>query len=198
MAWEWAPPAATTIAAILGVSGTFIAGERIRQSGLRQAREQRRQQRLEVAYIEVLTLTERVSHWVALTLPILDDGTTAPALPDPPDQARSTALLKAHGSKEVDQLFWEWRKAVQEFIGAVNVIRAVKADKVRGAGDSGIKVHDLYVKLEERLRPAERRARNELAAWMAGELRGETIKALTKAQHRRQIARQSVARDRQE
>lgn len=97
------------------------------------ARENRVQQRLADAYLDVLRLTEReglwlnalVSNWVASAIESEYDPIPRLRAPSPElaDQATVGALLAAFGSREVMEAHAQWRSKVGPIIDADETLR---------------------------------------------------------------------------
>jgi hypothetical protein len=166
MAWEWV---GTAVVGIAGIVGTFRTGEKSRRHAADQAQLGRTQDRQAVAYVELLNMVERVGQWVGLVFPLGGSEDLEPDLPDLPDQARASALLAAYGTDVSRALFWAWDEQVRKIMSTVQLIRLAKEQR-----ETGVSVHDQYIKLDGTLRPAEKAAREALGRQVARELRGET------------------------
>lgn len=183
MAWEWVAPVATGMTGIAGVGFTWWAGHDGRQHAERVATqqidathrlatEQRQQERIASAYVELLTMVERTGQWAAMVRPIFDTNPPAelPALPDFAAQAAVQAYADAFASQAVLDRFAAWREAISEMIQTETLIRAS-----RQMQDDGIQLEPeyrsvaLYKKMQE-LRPKEYQRRKELADEVAMEL----------------------------
>ncbi|MET9303559.1 hypothetical protein ABZX66_30030 [Micromonospora aurantiaca] len=186
MAWEWVGPVMTGAVGIsVGITGivaTYKTGKQGRQHAevlARQqnehdaalAKEQRDQQRRSEAYVELLTMVERVGQWASMVRPMLDTNPPRPVppLPELSEQARSNALVGAYASPAVKERYQAWRKVVMEAIGAVEDIEFALANP--DAGLSHIKPRR---ELDFKHRPAEGDARRALADQIAAELGGST------------------------
>ncbi|MFG2103560.1 hypothetical protein ACGFJ5_23520 [Micromonospora echinaurantiaca] len=179
MGWnlvQWLGPAVITAA--VGIAALLVnrsqalglAAERSEHES-RLAKEQRVHQQRASAYVEVLTIAERVGQWVSLTKPAIDFGSPPPpALPDFLDQARSQALLNAYASTAVKTKFKEWRSTVDEVIRAVEQIEFLTENP-----EPGVSRARVWADLETKFRPKEREARKLLADQMADELANERI-----------------------
>ncbi|MFD6265561.1 hypothetical protein ACFWFK_31070 [Micromonospora chalcea] len=179
MGWnifQWLGPAIITAA--VGIAALLVnrsqaldlAREKSEHES-RLAKEQRVHQQRASAYVEVLTIAERVGQWVSLAKPAIDFGNPPPPeLPDFLDQARSQALLNAYGSAAVKAKFKEWRSAVDDVIKAVEQIDFLQANP-----EPGVSRTKVWADLETRLRPKEREARRLLADQVADELTTERI-----------------------
>jgi hypothetical protein len=138
MAWDWVAPAGTAAVGITGIAATYFTGERSRsnakelaegknQHDLSVIREQRRQQRQAEAYIELLTFSNQMSHYLNLT--DLETGAEPKhaAVPGQDVQARIRALLAAYGSAEAKECFQAWMAALLK----ANEVRKIYQTKVR-------------------------------------------------------------------
>jgi hypothetical protein len=179
MAWEWIGTSAVGIA---GIVAAYRAGERGRQHAqnladekhrrdVALAREQRQYDRRAEAYVEVLTMAERIGQWVLLVEPPIDVGISAPLLPDLVEQAHNRALVEAFGSDEARRLFAAWNTTVQEAVKTVQLIRLGRASV-----KSGLPVDDLQRQLEGTVRSDEQAARRSMAAGLGKELRALPIR----------------------
>jgi hypothetical protein len=165
---DWVPPSATLLVGILGVGGTFLAGERLRRHGQQLSHEQREQDRRATAYVDVLVSSERIRNWIWSIHPKSEIGTfPAPDGPSADEQAKTKALLLAYGSEKVRRLFGGWDDAAQEAIGLAHQITFHKSR------DDATEVTDLLERLHDKAKPAERAAREALAERINLELRGE-------------------------
>ncbi|MET7820882.1 hypothetical protein AB0F59_30525 [Micromonospora lupini] len=179
MGWnvlQWLGPAVITagvgIAALLvnRSQALGLAREKSEHES-RIAKEQRVHQQRASAYVEVLTIAERVGQWVSLVKPAINFGSPPPPdLPDFLDQARSQALLNAYGSTAVKAKFNEWRSAVDDVTRAVEQI-----DFLTKNPEPGVSRTKVWADLETRIRPREREARKLLGDQMADELMNERI-----------------------
>jgi hypothetical protein len=109
---------------VLGVVTCAIAVWTTRMN-VKTAREQRVQQRLAEAYLELLRLVEQEGSWVRQRIENLEDRAldpygyaTSPMVsrqipsPESTDAVTMTAILAAFGSDDVRQRHLEWRSAV--------------------------------------------------------------------------------------
>ena len=164
MAWEWI---GTSAVAVAGIIGTAWNGKKGRDHAAHLAREQRDHQHRAGAYVEVLTQVEQIGQWALLVSPPIDVGLSVPDLPDGVAQAKSLALMRAHGSDEARWLYQDWLDAVREIFKTVQLIR-MGQDRA-----SGIPVNELVLKLEQGLRATEQDAREKFAARISAELGGK-------------------------
>jgi hypothetical protein len=171
MAWEWVEPTATGVVAVAGIAGTLWSGrlsrtsaERIAQEtherAMEAAREQRRQERLAVAYVEVLQIAESVGHWAQSFGVVMDRA--EPPLPPLAEQVRARALLLAHGSPDVRAAHHAWASVVDQINLAASNVARDRAERDSTAEDRR--------RLGLELAPVERERRRELAREIAGEL----------------------------
>jgi hypothetical protein len=169
----WVPSAVTGVVALAGILATWRTGQQARTHDVRLAREERRQDRLANAYVELLTMAERVGQWASMVRPFIDTTPPQPVppLPDLMEQARAEALIQAYGSPAVQELAASWRDAVRAIIRADRTLGiAAGAREAKEPIDSG----DTWRKLDMELRPAERASRMNLAGQVNAELRGES------------------------
>ena len=179
MAWEWI---GTSVVGVAGIWGTWLTGkqsrdqaERTNRSQLDQARllarEARKQERLETAYLELLTMVERASHWAQLVLPLFD---TVPSsmpgtkLPELEDQAQTAALVNAFGSDAVREKWEAWESVLKNMIRLVEVIQYQDANPPLAPAPRGQEPRTLL----DAARTKEKEARKALADQVAAELRG--------------------------
>jgi hypothetical protein len=183
MAWEWVAPVATGVTAatvaIAGIAATYRTGAEGRKhaetltdkknaSDQELAREQRGQQRRAEAYLEVLTIAERIGQWTSTVEPMYQAGQPDPQLPDLATQARGTALLNAYGSSKALVFYNAWRKTAEEIYVTVLEILRIHA---RGEGPTDAEL-DLRRRLNVHLRQEEMDARKALVDELAAELQG--------------------------
>jgi hypothetical protein len=177
MAWAWVSPVVASVSTgTVGVVGIWltwlsgkqgrdhaetIAGQKLAHERL-LAKEERRQQRLENAYIEFLDKSERVGHWAQISYPLFDSNPPAPVPPLPTleEQARVDALVKAFGSDEVLTLAETWRSIV---------LKMIKCDRLIKMGLEHEIERSPRVDFAE-LQPQEREAREAIADQVAAEL----------------------------
>lgn len=149
------------------LSGTVIA-KASRTHATEMAIQDRRQARLEAAYVELLTFAAAVGSWAQALLPPVngdpnDPARDAPSLPEPAQEWSMTAKVAAFGSKDVQQSLERWRLALREVQAKV---RLVQLRDQRGSGDW----FEPWGALEDDAKPAERRARERLQELVANEL----------------------------
>ena len=92
------------------------------------AREARRQERLEQAYIELLTYLSRYWDWAKSVRPMWGSIPAPDPLP-PQDRWRMEALVTAHGSPEVRRLLRQWNERAAKIDNADATIRMVERSK---------------------------------------------------------------------
>lgn len=183
MAWDWVPVAGVAVAAAAVVVSTAatVAVTRMghrhteRMSAQRNdhelllAREARIQQRLEDAYVEVLTFVYRVGQWVDLTRPLIDVGVKAPGLPELDEQARVRAMVSAYASEVVKDLMAEWdRVVVMVQVADMTIAQAETNTRSETWQDVATKQ---WEKLSTECRPALQDVRARLERQIALELR---------------------------
>jgi hypothetical protein len=184
MAWEWVSPVAAASGGLLGggigAFFTWLTGKQSREHAewtLEQqlgatrllAREERQQERLRDAYLELLKMAERVGHWAQFVNPEMD--TNPSSMPDvrlPPleMQADAAALVEAFGSNQVRDRSEAWQEVVRGMITLAVQINQQEAHPSHEipAGESPRTA--LY-----RRRTEEERTRHELYAEVRAELR---------------------------
>jgi hypothetical protein len=179
VAYEWI---GTGALGIVGIVFTWLTGKQARDQAEQtaekrlehertMAREARDQERLANAYVRLLGMVERIGQWTQMVKPMLDTNPPQPvrALPDLDEQAEAQALVNAFGSDEVREAFESWRNLVWKITLAVGEIDREQESGERyrpGTSDS----NHPYLRLHGELRPAEIKARKELAARIRAEL----------------------------
>lgn len=161
---------AVVAAVIVGVAG-LVCGVLIAKTDRRKAAElaiqDRRQARVEDAYVELLTFVAAAGAWAQALLPAASDpadpARDAPALPEAADEWSMTAKVAAFGSAEVRRALEEWRDSLTEVRRRV---RTVQQRDDRGPADRV----ERWRELDEQAKPAERVARSRLEALVAAEL----------------------------
>ncbi|MEU8026999.1 hypothetical protein AB0B88_32875 [Micromonospora haikouensis] len=182
MAWDWVVPVtASGFGALVGISGivaSFKTSERSRQHAenlaterhrheqelakrksehdLRLAREQRRQERQALAYVEILKEVHRVSFWANASHPkgALDKDDAPKHLHLVTDPTVD-ALLRAYGSSEVIGLFDIWCTRVQDIAKSFGLLTIdLGADPVSRRLDGGQESRE-WSRLHGELAPAE-------------------------------------------
>lgn len=181
MAWEWVSPVAAAsggfFGGVVGAYFAWLSGKQSRDQVSRtlqeqfghdrlQAREDREQQRLENAYLELLRMTERVGQWAQIVYPFLQTG-PLPETPMPPleVQADTAALLAAFGTEEVREKTEAWRAVVNEMRVLAELVPREDANPSYvppGERIARVKIHEI--------RPDEKRKRDELGAQISSEL----------------------------
>lgn len=168
MAWEWVAPVSTASAGVVGVFFTWLTswqGKRHAETVAREqhvharelAREQRQQQRLETAYIQMLIEAERTGNWATQAYSLLFAPPPLPELPSPDGWNPVAAQVNAFGSPQVKELMQAWRDVVDQLTELVRLISRQERPEAR--------------KEFIQLRPKERKARLALASQVASELR---------------------------
>jgi hypothetical protein len=182
MAWEWVSPVSAVAGASVGAVTTWLTGaggrrhardisESASRHAERMAAEERRQQRIADAYVELLTSVERMGHWCQLTKPTFASGNQPVVeLPQFDEQARVQALVGAYGSKLVRELYDQYQTAVWAVVHASEDIDfAAQHGRDAGPPSAG----ELRKKLHLELRPAEVAMRGKLREQVATELAGD-------------------------
>jgi hypothetical protein len=181
MAWEWI---GTSAVGGLGIFFTWLTGKQSRDQVLEtlrqqlgherlQAREAREQERLESAYLELLKMAERVGQWAQFIYPVVQTG----PLPDTPlpsleVQADAAALVAAFATNRVRQLTETWEAVVKQMITQAELV-VWEEQNPSGPGDPGSQrpYKNSPRAAILRLRPEEKRTRDELNAQVRAELR---------------------------
>ncbi|WP_084026952.1 hypothetical protein [Mycobacterium avium] len=170
MAWEWVAPVATATVGIAGIIFTWLTGKQARDDARATAWEARYQQRLEVAYLELLKMAERAGQWAQFVYPVYQSGPPPETqLPTFEVQADTAALLKAFGSDAVQERRETWESVVRQMISAAEQVVWEEAhpSQVPPQGKSArVTIHEL--------RPKEREAREALGNQVAAELKHRT------------------------
>jgi hypothetical protein len=183
MAWEWVSPVAAASGGLLGGAiGAYFAWLSGKQSRDQisqtlqdqfghdrlQAREAREQERLQNAYLELLKMTEQVGVWAEMIYPMFEDGPPPDTqLPPFEVQAETAALLAAFGTDEVREKTKAWQLVVRRMIGQAKLVPLQDADPASYVGPGELVAR---AKIEQQLRPEERRTRSELGAQVRAEL----------------------------
>jgi hypothetical protein len=163
--------ASVVASAIVGtaalVTGVFVAkAERVHAAQL--AIQDRRQARLESAYIELLTFAAGVGAWAQALLPAVDGDPADPArdAPKPPGEGEEwsmTAKVSAFGSDAVRDALENWRQTLHEVQGKVRQVQ------LRDRAGSGNWIEP-WGELDQSAKPAELQARRRLQELVADEL----------------------------
>jgi hypothetical protein len=176
MAWEWVAPVATGLVGMAGIAGTYLNGRLQTNTSVRLAREERTQNRLERAYLEVQRVVERYAQWADAIMPFMSGAghDPHPPLPENDGQMLEATALCLYWSPEVRQLVQAWtdarnRLAVQSSTARVhetlNADAWMKAPELKQAiRDTG---EALLARMSEELRavePVQRRRWRPLAA----------------------------------
>jgi hypothetical protein len=180
MAWEWVAPVSAAGGASIGTVTTWLTGmggrrhaRDITRSTLRHAElmaaEERHQQRLADAYVQLLTTIQRLGQWAELVRPMVGPTPQRP-LPDLEEQAQTLALVGAYASPSVAALYEEYAAVIKAMLRADSDIRR---EERQGAEVGPGSTTEPWRKLEMELRPAEITARRKLAEQIATELRGD-------------------------
>ena len=187
MAWEWVSPVAAASGGLfggaIGAYFAWLSGQQSREQVSRtlqeqfghdrlQAREDREQQRLENAYLELLRMTERVGNWAQMVYPVIQTGPLPETpLPSPEVQAATAALLAAFGSEEVRQLGETWDAVVRQMIRQAELVQFDESNPPQ-PGDPRLQRHYQNSPrwVIDTLRPEEQRTRRALGAQVRSEL----------------------------
>jgi hypothetical protein len=183
VALEWVPAVSAASGAAVGAVTTWLAARGGRKHAEtiaaennahaeRMAYRARRQARLEAAYVAMLQMAERAGHWVDGVLPLVETvpSQSEPELPSVDEQAGTRALVGAHGTTEVGQLFDEYIRLINETRQTAMLVRFLQEPGRRDNNDGWLENRQ---KLDMELRPAVREKRAELTARVSAELRGD-------------------------
>jgi hypothetical protein len=182
--WEWAAPAATTVAAIVGVSGTYLAGNRQVKTSLDVAkaqgsiqatiaREERHQRRIEAAYTEIVAAITQVANWLdRLNSVFLDPGQADhPAEPEVPFFDSAYAATMVYWSPRVGQLVGDWGMV---FGTVASTARHIEGSDTQWPPDEDWASNRARALAEfDRDRMLLRRAHDVLFTQVSNELRGD-------------------------
>jgi hypothetical protein len=176
MAWEWVASVVTGLVGVVGIAGTYLNGRLQTNASVRLAREERTQNRLERAYLEVQRVVEHYSQWADATMPIIS-GTghdPHPPLPENDGQMLDATALRLYWSPEVRELVLAWTDARNRLAAqslAARVHERLNADAWMKAPDLKQAIRDaeeaLLARMSEELRaiePVQRRRWRPLAA----------------------------------
>jgi hypothetical protein len=132
MAWEWVAPVVTGIVGVSGIAGTYLNGRRQTNVTVQLAREERAQDRLERAYLEVQRVVERSAQWAASAMPIVGGSGQDLYPPPPADDAQvlEASALRLYWSPEVRELVQAWTVARNRLAG--HVLAARSSEPFRG------------------------------------------------------------------
>lgn len=159
---------AAAIIAAAALVATVVISRTDRTQAAELAIRDRRQARLEDAYVEVLRFTAAAgAHNDALLPPMdgipTDPARDAPPLPDAADEWSMTAEVAAFGSNEVQDALQTWRAALDD---VRRLVHEVRLREQRGSGDW----ITAWAQLDNAARPAEVGARSRLHELVAVEL----------------------------
>jgi len=162
---------AVVVSGALGLAGllsSYITSGKDRAHAARMAIQDRRQARLETAYVELLKFAAGVGAWAQSLLPVVNGDPSDPArdAPKPPghdDEWSITAKVAAFGSPEVRGALEDWRLALRE------VQMLVRRVQIRDQRDDP-NWADPWAELDDRAKPAEKAARTRLEDLVSGEL----------------------------
>lgn len=139
----------------------------------------RRQARLEVAYVDLLTYTEEVGAWAQTILPALGGKPESPeALIEPPSVERECAVragTAAYASEEVRQAITAWRDSMTEVRQKVLLVQlrwreSAKHEGTKFAAEDYCDWTTPWGELEKTSRAREANARASLQSAVAHEL----------------------------
>lgn len=159
---------------LAGLGATAWTSKRARDHSKELADTDRQQERLLTAYLALLGAMRKTGRWAQNVKPTFDPDPSrdAPERPDGDEWHRVLAMLDAYGSVEVQNLHAEWVKTVDE-VGRAALdleFRSAHKDDLPHKLD-GESSTDVYRRLDEELRPAEREARKAVADRIANELK---------------------------
>lgn len=164
---------------IVGLATAFTSGVMDRRHERELAREERRQVRLAEAYIQMLEMVEKVGHWAQNIRPVTDTDPPQPPppLPDLDSQVGTWSRVNAYGTPNIKRMLEAWRKTVADVQRADKLVgmRQQASDTYANRPVKGSRQFMDFMtpwdELEDKLRPAEREARQRLVNWVAAELR---------------------------
>ncbi|MEU4284852.1 hypothetical protein [Nocardiopsis dassonvillei] len=159
MAWEWVAPVATSIVALGGIASAFfsnkenqkttrLVSEEQIKADFNKTKEERRQRRLEEAYIHLVTILAERTPWVDKVYPIFTNTPeeyTMPPLEEPEDFLKKEAYITAYWSPEVRDLVQDWNKCLREVRHAGFEV----GDFKEYGRESGVKLSEARKKLDE-------------------------------------------------
>ena len=161
------------LAALGGLLSDWIGARRDQrryQHEQAMAREVRRQERLEQAYLELLTYLAHHWDWARSVRPMLGE---IPA-PDPvpaQERWRLQALVSAHGSPEVRRLLREWVECAAKIDSADAVIRMVEKSRnpSQQLDDEAQREHRALADYKRAMLQAEEAIRDQVHRELSGE-----------------------------
>lgn len=181
MAWEWI---GTTVLGLAGIFGTWFTGKQSRDQALvalqeqfdhdrLQAREAREQQRLENAYTELLRVTAQAGYWAQAIEPMVQIGPPLEIpMPSIEVQVKSAALMTAFATDSVRYLAETWEALLQQMIRYAELVHWEDQHPPQPGDARATRRFDESPRgALLRLRPQEKRAREELGAQVRAELR---------------------------
>ena len=162
---------AVITSAIVGIAGVVtgtVVARADRVQAAQMAIHDRRQARLEGAYIELPIFAETVGAWAQALLPAVngdpaDPERDAPALPEPATEWSMRAKVAAFGSSEVQNALEGWGRSLRDVRREVVLVQ-----RRRGTGDGNYL--EPWIRLDETAKPAEVAARKRLQQCVAQEL----------------------------
>ena len=188
MALELVTTVVTASAGLLGTGvGAFITwftGKQSRDQALEalqeqlghdrlQAREAREQERLENAYTELLQVTTQAGYWAQAIEPMVQIG-PPPEIPMPSIavQVKSAALMTAFATDSVRYLAETWEALLQQMIRNAELVHWEDQHPPQPGDGRATRPFDRSPRgALLRLRPQEKRAREQLGAQVRAELR---------------------------
>jgi hypothetical protein len=174
----WLTPTGVVVAAVITNITAWLVSLRAQRLALdtlvqqgrnaeRLAAQDRRQNRLERAYVALLEVLERSSFWAATAIPLL--GTDAmPQMPSADQQAKAHALVRAHGSDEINRLLRAYIEVLNRLTGAATYLQEVNAEKFFGDAVA------IEQQIRQELLPAVQTKHDELISTAAAELAHST------------------------
>lgn len=168
----------------VGLAGVLLAGLsgwRDRKHAKDLAERDRKQRRLEDAYLGMMVMCDKVGNWCARVCPVVANGQDSPPFPDLDTQILARSKLNAYGSDTAKAAFETWMETVNQVIRADRLIglrlaaskghESAASVQPPGTDRSYMDYLTPWQQLESELRPAEVQYRKALTQVLAGELK---------------------------
>jgi hypothetical protein len=190
VAWEWVAPVSSASGAVIvggiGIISTLMLSRRNAEQAEKiaelntnhtekLAREARRHDRLEAAYVDLLVFAQRAGAWAEAFRPLKEDDPEAAPLPPKEEWQQVQARADAYGSPELRHVFRWYLLILREIDFADRKIAKRHADSKRNPDQdaraaASAEAGELLEKLIREQIPAEQEKRKELIARVAEEL----------------------------
>lgn len=181
MAWEWVAPVATSVVALGGIASAYFSNRENQKANrtmsemqisadFEKLTEERRQRRLEEAYIHLVTTLAERTPWVDKVYPMLTNTPeeyTMPPLEEPEDFIKREAYITAYWSPDVQDLVQEWNKCLREVRNAGFDIQSFKEDG-KDSGISGVEARKRLDEAKGKVRDADRKIRERVRDELMG------------------------------